>query len=218
MVSDEEDGAAIHTAGETNPDGFTGRQAAEPLPDLVAQGADVVFAQLLEVGGKGVALRRKEALVNRVGIGATNQMNLHDVMSRNHAGIAGMELRPESLLLQPVPDRVNAVGHDEGGAFVALGQKVAHRTIQGAGQADDLPFFGHQREGSLDLPDRLSRAAPDALPRFLDAHIEDAVGSGIGEIYYSLEILAGDGLVHATDFVFVGQMVSPAQPAPAGMW
>ena len=130
MVGDEEDRAAIHTAGETNPNGFTGRQAAEPLPDLAAQGADVVFAQLLEVGGKGVALRREEALVNRVGIGATNEVDLHDMMSGNHSGIAGMELRPESLLLQPIPDRVDAVGHDEGGAFLALGQKIAHRPIQ----------------------------------------------------------------------------------------
>jgi hypothetical protein len=110
------------------------------------------------------------------------------------------------------------VGYDESGAFVALGQKIAHRTIEGTGQADDLPFIGHQREGSLDLPDRISRAAPDALARFLDAHIEDAVGSGIREIYYSLDILVGDGLVHSADSVFVGQTVSPAQPAPAGMW
>lgn len=144
-------------------------------------------------------------------------MDLDDVMSWNHAGIAGMKLRPESLLFQPIPDRINAVGHDKGRAFLALGEKVAHRTIEGAGQADDLSFLGHQREGTLDPPDRLSRAAQDAFPRFLDAHIEDAVGSGIGEIYYSLDILAGDGLVHAIGFVFVGAMASPAQPAPAGM-
>src|ERR1017187_8707983 len=159
MVGDEEDSPAIHTAREANPNGLAGLQAAQPLPDLAAQGTDIVFAQLLKVRRKGVPLRREEALVNRVRIGAPDQMDLHDVMRWNHTSIAGMELRLEPFLFQPIPDRIDAVGHDEGRAFLALGQKIAHRTIEGAGQADNLPFFGHQREGSLDLPDSLSRSA-----------------------------------------------------------
>ena len=49
-----------------------------------------------------------------------------------------MELSFESLRLEPIEDRIDAVGDDESGALLPLGEEIPHRPIEASGHFDRL--------------------------------------------------------------------------------
>src|SRR5262245_24815569 len=135
VIREDENGAAIDSAGETDADGF--RRAAlpshrrgamqrrahvrtrcsvrgcgsgeppsvnslEPLGNFLCRRADVSAPYFVQVGGKLVPLRSEEARVSRCWIRTTQELNLHDVMRRHHARVAGMKLAFESLGFEPI--------------------------------------------------------------------------------------------------------------------
>ena len=109
------------------------------------------------MGLHGRHLWSKEPRVNRIGVGAPNQFDVDNMMSGDHPGIAGVELRFEPLSLEPAIDRVNAVRDDQYWAFLLLGQEITHRSIQGAHHAHRLADLGDQRKGAFDLVHRRGR-------------------------------------------------------------
>ena len=104
-----------------------------------------------------------------------------------------MKLSLKSLLLQPIPDGINPVRHHQRWAFVPLGQKVAQWPIQRSGQTHDFPVLGDESKGAIDFPDRFRRALQDAGTGFLQSHVKNAIGRGIGEINQPFEVLVCHG-------------------------
>src|SRR5215210_7576303 len=99
---------------------------SQPMRNFVYQRADIAFADFIEVRRKLVSLWIEETCVSRVRIRATNQLNLDDVMRRDHPRVAGMKLFAESILAQPTVDRVNAIGDDQRRSLVPLCEKVTY--------------------------------------------------------------------------------------------
>ena len=57
------------------------------------------------------------------------------------------------LALQRVADLVDAVRHHQQGAVLLLGQEVAQRPVEAAGEADPPAVAGEEGEGTLDPQD-----------------------------------------------------------------
>src|SRR2546430_2674822 len=144
--------------------------------------ADVMTTDFVQVGWQGVALRSEETRVGRVRIRAADELDFHDVMRRHHARVAGMELVVEALGLKLLVNRVDAVGDDERGSFVTLGEEVAHRAIERPGHANSLAVARQQSEGAVNLADVFGLAREQALTRFIGCHIVDAVKGRLEEV------------------------------------
>ena len=196
VIRDQEDAAAVDAAGEADADGLLFGNPLEPAGDFVGEGGDVGAADDVEIGGQRAHGRSKEAGIDRVRIGATDELQFHDVVGGDHAGVAGMELRVEAFGLQPVVDGVDARSDDQGRAFRALGEEVAHGAVEGACHAHGLARAGEQGEGSLDVANGLGRLLEQEAAGVLDGHVVDLVGFGGGQIDYPFDIL-GEYICHA---------------------
>src|ERR1044071_9483588 len=85
-------------------------------------------------------------------------------------------------------DRVDAVGHDKRGALVAFGQEVAHRAVERPGHADGPALAREKGKRTVDFPDGFGFAGEEALARFLDGHIADAIQRRIKEVNDAFDI------------------------------
>jgi hypothetical protein len=57
-----------------------------------------------------------------------------------------MKLAAEAFGFELIVNCVNAVSHNEGGAFGTFGEKVAHGPVERAHHPHGLPFSGEQGE------------------------------------------------------------------------
>src|SRR5262249_1487238 len=84
---------------------------------------------------------------------------------------------------------IDAISGDEYGPFPSLGKKVAQGAIQRARQPDCFARLRHDREGAIDLADRFSSAFEHPLTDIFHTQDVNSVGSWIGEIKHSFNVL-----------------------------
>ena len=188
MIRRQKHRPTVDAAAEADAHRCFGRDVLEPAPNLVRRRPEVGSADGVEVGGQPIALGIEETGVGRVRIRTADQMEFDHVMGRDHARVARMELAGQPFLLEPVVNGVDALRDDQGRAFRAFGEKVAHGAIERARQAHPFAFAGHQSEGAFDGAHGLGRTREDTRPGFIDRKIEDAVRGGIEQIHHSLEV------------------------------
>ena len=63
-------------------------------------------------GGEGVVLGVEIPGVNGIGVWATDQLDFHNVVGGDHAGVTGMKLVSQPLLIQPFLEAIDAVCPD----------------------------------------------------------------------------------------------------------
>jgi hypothetical protein len=97
--------------------------------DFFRQCTDVSPTNLRGVRGKGLARGSKETPVGGVGIGTTDQLDFRDVVCGNHPRVAGMKLITEPVLVEPRLDGVDAMRHNQCGAFALLDDEISHRQL-----------------------------------------------------------------------------------------
>ncbi len=146
MVSHEKDRAAINAAGKGHPNRFVARNVLQPLCDFISQSADIAAADFVQILRASIALWGKETCVGRIGIRATDELQFHNVMRRNHPGITGMKLVAQAFGFELVVNSINAVSHNERGAFGTFGKKVPHGPVERASHPHGLPITGEQGE------------------------------------------------------------------------
>ena len=186
MVDEQENGPAVHAAGERDANRVCLRatriDGLQPLGDFVGHRTDVQTADLVEVRWKRSRQRREVPCVDGIGIGAPDERQVDDVVSRHHARIAWMKLGVQAVCDEGLMQRIDAVRHIEGWTLLALRQEVAHRSIHRSREPDGLALDGHERERSVDAADGLRIASEDPPPRFLDVHVDDSVQGRVDEI------------------------------------
>jgi len=84
------------------------------------------------------------------------------VVGGHHPGVGRMELAPPAALGERLPDRVNPLGHDQGGPAHVLGQEIAERPVEAPCQADALAVPGHQGKRAVEVehPPRVGLEQP----------------------------------------------------------
>ena len=96
--------------------------------------------------------------------------------------------------LEAAPDLVDPLGDDEHRPVGLLGQEVAQRAVEAAGEADAVALARREREGAADA-ERLARVGGEEAPLGLGAvQAEEELGRGIDEVED-----AGDGDGHGRD-------------------
>ena len=154
----------------------------EPAPTLVAQGADVGAADLVEIGPQVVSPRREEPYVGRIRVRTAHQRDLHDVVGGDHPRVRRVELLAEPLALQMTPQLVDSLGDDETWALGVLREKVAHRSADRPRQTHDVSALLHDRELPIDAAHPRRVAGGDRRGSLGGRHIEEHVGVGIEEV------------------------------------
>ena len=197
MVEGEQEGAAVDAAGEEDAEGVLLRDGREPEADLLAQGADVGLTDDVEVRRQHTPGGIEEAPVGRIGVGAAHELDLGDVMGRDHPGVGGVELIAVPLPLQRVADRVDAVGHHQHGAVGLLGQEIAQRPVQAAGEPHPLVVAGEEGAGALDLQHVLRPLREQQAASFVHGQVEDLLVVVGHQVEH-----AGDGLGRQGRFSF----------------
>jgi len=81
VVGGKEDAAAVDAAGEAYANGLMRRHALQPLRELVGNRAHVCGPYLVQVGGQHSLGRREKTCIDRVGIGAPDQLERNHVMA-----------------------------------------------------------------------------------------------------------------------------------------
>ena len=99
-----------------------------------------------------------------------------------------MKLPFQPLALQVPVDRVDPIGNDERRALAALGEEVAHRSVERTRHPHALALPRHERERAVDLADCVGGTMQDARAGLLDGHVAQAVGCRIDEIDELLDI------------------------------
>ena len=166
----------------------------QPLSNFIRERADVGAADLVEIGGELVALRIEEAQVNGIGVRASDELQLDDVMRRHHARVAGMKLVLEAFALEPGVENIDAVGDDERGTFGALGEEVTERAVHGTGEPDTFAFARNEGERAFDFADGFGRSVEHAGAGFIHGHVVNLVGGGIEEVNNAFEIFVVHGV------------------------
>jgi hypothetical protein len=93
-----------------------------------------------------------------------------------------VKLTRQPVVGQRAVKRVDAVRHVKRRAFVALREKISHRTVHRARQPDADTLGGDERERSVDAPNRVSVAAEDPAPRLAEVHVGDVIEIRIEQI------------------------------------
>jgi hypothetical protein len=196
MVRREKNTSAVDAAREADANRFMGRHAVEPLRNLFGEHADIELADSIEIGKERARFRRKKSRVHRVGVGAADELNLDHVMGRNHSRVAGMKLRRESFVLQPVVDRIDARCHNQHRALGMLGEEVAHGPIERPSHFDRLARLRYQSKGARDLHNAVAGMIAKTTASLFGGEIVDLVRVRVGEIDDSFHILMGVILLH----------------------
>ena len=171
------------------PIGSLGGNGLQPLRDLFRQRGDVGAANLIKIGGQSAGCGRKEARVDRIGIGASDELQLDDVVCRHHARVAGVKLRVQTFGLEPVEDRIDAVSHDQRRALSALGQKIAHGPVERTRHFDRLARPREQGERTLNSPHGFRRMVEQELAGVVDAQVVDLVCIGVRQVDDSFNVV-----------------------------
>ena len=130
MISSQEYAAAVDPAREADPNGLTFRNALQPTGNLAGSSTNVCFADNIQVRRQRVGFGCEEARVDRIRVRTPDQLQLHNMVRRNHTRVARMKLAIEPFALQPVIDCVDAMRDYQGRTFLPLGKEVAHGPIQ----------------------------------------------------------------------------------------
>jgi hypothetical protein len=161
----------------------------QPFRDLVSERAEVAAADLVEIGRKHRAWRVEETRVRRIRIGASNQAQLEDVVSRDHPRVARMELFSESFRGKRAMQRIDAIGNEQCRPFLALGQKVTHRPIERPRQPHGDAIPGHECERTVDGAHGGRISGPHVSPRLVDGEVVNAIERRIQQIDDALHVL-----------------------------
>ena len=130
----------------------------EPLRDFVGECADVAAANLVEIRRQHAARRVEEAGVGRIRIGTADQPQLEDEVRGHHPRVTGVELRGKAFAVECAMQRVDPIGDEQRGSFLALGEEVSHRSIERTRQPHGDAVSCHQRERAIDRA-HIGRAA-----------------------------------------------------------
>ena len=103
-----------------------------------------------------------------------------------------MELAVEAGVGERAVQRVDAVGDEQRGPFVPLGQEVAHRPIHRARQPHGDAVQRDDREGSVERAHPCGVAAQDAASRLIGVGVVEAGQARIEQIDDAI-----DGAPHA---------------------
>lgn len=202
MIGDEEDGTGIDATAEGDGDGFAGVDGLDPGGDFGGQGADVLTSDFVEVRRQAVSFWGKEPGIDGIWIRAADELDFDDVMGWDHAGVRGVELIGEAFALELGVEGVHAVGDDQGGAFGAFGEEVAHGTVETAGHADGFAVASQEGEGAIDGLDCVRVSGEDPGAGFLDGEVVESVQGGVEQVHDALDI--GVRGIHAGKDVGVG--------------
>ena len=190
--------AAVDAAGEAAANRLRFRDALEPLAHFVFQRGDVVVADRVEVGWVVVAPRVEKALVCRVGIGAADELNRHQVMCRNHACVVRMKLVAKTLFFKPLANGVDAMSDDERRTLDLLGQEIAQWPVERAGQLDRLATLGNERERAVEVTDGFRRVGKHALARLVGGEVEQLGLIGISQVNDPFDVLMHVRIIYST--------------------
>ena len=106
-----------------------------------------------------------------------------------------MKLVGEAFGFQRLEDCLHAIGHKKRRPRRALGQKISNGPVERTRHAHRLAVLGQQREGAVNFAHALRVATQNARPRLVGAHVENAVGSGVGEVNNSFNVLVHETLL-----------------------
>src|SRR5207245_7563598 len=109
VISGEKHRSAVDAAGETDAERRPGVNRAQPLGDLLRHRANVAAADFIEIRRERVARRIEKARISWVRVGTTDELNLDDMMRRDHSRVARMKLAGKSFALEPLVDGVDAI-------------------------------------------------------------------------------------------------------------
>src|SRR5580692_2441607 len=165
------------------------RNADQPLFDLAGQRTDVGCAYLVEAGAHRSLRRGEEPRVNRVRIGAADQLQRDHVVGGNHPGVAGLELGFQSFRFQPVVDGVDARRDDQHRSRLALGEEVAQGPVQRTCQLHGLAGARDQSKRTCDAAHFFRRSVQYYLARLLYREAIELVRLWFREIDYLLNVL-----------------------------
>ena len=191
VIGRQKDASAVDAAREAYPDRLMLRNRIQPLADLFSQRSDILTPDHVEVRRQCPHRRREEPRVNRIWIGASDELNLHHVVCRHHARVARMKLAVKSFLAEPGVNFVNARRNDQHWPGLLLGKEVPHRPVQRSRHAHGLALVGDQRKRSRNAADRLRRTVQQALPCLFQALAEDEIGSRVDEIDNAFDVYVG---------------------------
>jgi hypothetical protein len=93
-----------------------------------------------------------------------------------------MKLAAETRLVQRALQRIDPIRHEQRRAFVALGQKVAHRPIERSRKPYGDAVDRDQRERPVDGANRRRTAAQQSPPRLLEADVMKTIQPRIDQI------------------------------------
>ena len=94
-------------------------------------------------------LGREEPVITRIGVGAADLVDLHEMVRRDHPRVLRVELPADLLPAAILVEPVDPVGHDEVRAVVPLRHEVAERQADGPREADRLPVPGRDGEVAI---------------------------------------------------------------------
>src|SRR6185437_13925088 len=143
MVGGEKHASAIDAPGKTNADRLAGRHYAQPLRNLIRQGSNVGSANTIQVGRQCLWFRREEPRINRVRVGTANKLKFNYIMSGNHPGVAGMELRVETGRFEPFVNSINSISNHQRRAILLFGEKITQWAIERTSHSHRLPGTRH---------------------------------------------------------------------------
>ena len=100
--------------------------------------------------------RIEETLISRRRIRASHLIEFDDVVGRDHAGVGGLELPGNALLLAPREDPVHSIGHDQERTVVHLRDEVAKRDADRPRQPHGPAITSHRGEVTVSASERLA--------------------------------------------------------------
>ena len=198
MIRQQEHGAAVDAARKTHADGLSivgTIDGPQPFRDLAGQRADIALSDRVEIRRQAGSPRSEEAGVDRIGIGTADERELDQVVGRHHPRVSRMELPVETGVLQRAVQGIDSIGHEERRPLVPLGQKVAHRAIEGARHADREPIDRHERKRSVDRAHRLGVAAHHAATGLREVEVVELIQARLEQINDAIDRTLHQGIV-----------------------
>jgi hypothetical protein len=119
-----------------------------------------------------------------------------------------MKLPVQPLVGQGTLQHIDPIGHVEGRTGLALGQEVAHRTVERASQPHPDAVHGHERVGSVDRAHGVRVSAVHAPTRLFHVHAVQVVHRRVEQVDDATDGALVHGAVPSSSVV----QVSAARP------
>jgi len=190
VVDDEKHRTAVDAAGKADADRLPSSlplDVHQPLGDFVRQCTDVAAADLVEIRRQRPVLRREEARVGRVGIRTSHQLQLDDVVGRDHPGVSWMKLAVEPRLFQRPLQDVDPIRDEQRRTLMPFREEIAHRPIQRSRHADRDAVDRHERERSVDRANRCRIGAQYPPSSFVGVDIVQLIDGWIEQVHDSFD-------------------------------